>query len=383
MQGTDPAIRLAIIGNPDSPHVKVRVERFKKKNEFTVELFNPSDADRTSAEQSRLEKILRWIPKMDTLFWLARRYRALQQFRPDVVFIMYADSYTLFLSSFLSASVVVSAWGKDLLKEQGALATPTMRMMSRRGLKKAKAIFVVSDHLKSSIIEFMRSLSFPEPVVLHYGIDLEKYRYEPPIKKKSESETKRKIQFFSPRWPLPIYNTGSIITAFIDLCKQEDSAHLFYRDCDIAGSERAKVYADSLKLEIEKSGYADQITALGLMDDENLIEVYNTADVIVSLSRSDGTPLSVLEAMALGKIAVCHRIPSLEAIIDHGVNGFLVDGENREEVTAMFKYIIDEYDKIAIDIGASARKYVEEHANVEREVEVYTNEFKKLKMMAQ
>lgn len=383
MQETEQAIRLAVIGNPDSPHVKARVDRFKKKGEFTVELFDPSDAERNSSEKSRIEKVLRWIPKMATLFWLARRYWALKHFRADVIFVMYADSYTLYLSSFLSASVVVSTWGGDLLKEQGALATPMLRMMSRRGLKKAEAIFAVSDHLKKSIIEFMNPHSIPDPVVQHYGIDLEKYRINPDFKLKKGSSTDQKIIFFSPRWALPLYNIEAVVEGFITLNRTECSAHLIYRDCDISGSAEAESYARFLKQKLEEAGIADRTTTLGLVDEDTRIETYNKSDVVVSLALTDGTPLSVLEAMALGKILVCHRIPSLEAIIDHGVNGFLVDGEEPQSVKEMFKYIIDHFHTIAADIGASARRYVEEHANIEREVEIYLSEFKKLKTKTQ
>lgn len=382
MQGTDQAIRLAVIGNRNSPHVITRVERFKKQKEFTLELFDPSDAERNSTELGLMEKISRWIPKMATLFWLARRYRTLQDFRPDVVFIMYADSYTLFLSSFLPASVVVSAWGGDLLKEQGAFATPIMRMMSRRGLKKAEAIFAVSNRLKTAILEFMSPHPIPEPVVLHYGIDLEKYHLDTKSKKKSDTPTDQKITFFSPRWALPLYNIEAVIEGFITLDRLDRSAHLIYRDCDIIGSADAESYAQFLKQRLEEAGVADHTTALGLVDEDTQIETYKNSDVVVSLALSDGTPLSVLEAMALGKIVVCHRIPSLESMIDHGVNGFLVDGENRDDVSKMFKYIIDHYPTLAADIGASARRYVEEHANVEREVEIYISEFKKLKTEA-
>src|ERR1700730_5307639 len=57
----------------------------------------------------------------------------------------------------------------------------------------------------------------------------------------------------------------------------------------------------------------------------DMAQLYAAADVIVSPTEHDGTPNSVLEAMACGSFPIVSDIESLREWIDDGVNGFVVD----------------------------------------------------------
>jgi glycosyltransferase involved in cell wall biosynthesis len=79
--------------------------------------------------------------------------------------------------------------------------------------------------------------------------------------------------------------------------------------------------------------------------------------------------------MALGKIVVCGRINSLEKLIDDGKTGFLVDINNPEEIAQKLYYIEQNFLVLQREIGQNARKFVEQHANIHREVDVYVSKF--------
>jgi glycosyltransferase involved in cell wall biosynthesis len=59
-----------------------------------------------------------------------------------------------------------------------------------------------------------------------------------------------------------------------------------------------------------------------------LADSYHTAQVMVSPSIHDGTPNSLLEAMACGTFPVCGDLESIREWITHGENGLLVDPTN-------------------------------------------------------
>jgi len=369
--------KIAILGNRTSPHVVERAERLRKDERLSVKIFDGS-IYRNSTKNKK--PFLNWvegkIPKLSTILWLKRRYVDLRLYDPDLIFIMYADPYSLLLASILDKRYIVSAWGGDLLSEQGALNTISSRAMTRRGLSKADAIYTVSEHLKESISELMGNRTYPEPNVQYYGIDLKKYEAEPAGMKQVNRE--KNIIFYSPRWALPIYNIKTVVNAFINLHKKTYKISLIYRDRDLLNSEESIKYGDSLKEKIKQANLADKTKAVGLLSEEQRIDMMKECDIVLSFSESDGTPLSLLEAMASGKIVVCHRIPSIQDLIDHGNNGFLVDQNNMEEVVELLYHIIQNFDSIVSEVGNAARKFAEDYADLELEIDEYKATFKKI-----
>ncbi|MDP4914451.1 MAG: glycosyltransferase, partial [Saprospiraceae bacterium] len=100
-------------------------------------------------------------------------------------------------------------------------------------------------------------------------------------------------------------------------------------------------------------------STIGVLSENEHIKSFENASVIISLAPSDGTPVTILEAMALGKIVVCGRINSLEKLIDDGKTGFLVDINNPEEIAQKLYYIEQNFLVLQREIGQNARKFVE------------------------
>ncbi len=68
---------------------------------------------------------------------------------------------------------------------------------------------------------------------------------------------------------------------------------------------------------------AENIAVTGWMDRASGIAALNGLDVFLLPSRWEGLPLSLLEAMYLGKLCIASDIPSLRSILRHGENGLL------------------------------------------------------------
>ena len=45
-----------------------------------------------------------------------------------------------------------------------------------------------------------------------------------------------------------------------------------------------------------------------------------------------GSPMKIFEYMAMGKIVIAPRVPAVEEIIEHGIDGVLIRGGNPEEL---------------------------------------------------
>ncbi len=56
----------------------------------------------------------------------------------------------------------------------------------------------------------------------------------------------------------------------------------------------------------------------------DLVEALSVIDIFVMTSTSEGSPNALIEAFAMKKITIGSDVPSINEIIDHGKNGFLV-----------------------------------------------------------
>lgn len=126
------------------------------------------------------------------------------------------------------------------------------------------------------------------------------------------------------------------------------------------GPERKKLEKLSIDLEI-----AENVIFPGFISNEELPKLMSIADIFVLPSIVDrrgdteGLGLVLLEAMACGTPVIGTNVGGIPYIIKNGVNGFLVEQKNSEQLA---KEIIRLFDKdLGQKIGKAGKKYVEEN----------------------
>ncbi|MGY2134515.1 glycosyltransferase family 4 protein [Hymenobacter sp. HD11105] len=75
---------------------------------------------------------------------------------------------------------------------------------------------------------------------------------------------------------------------------------------------------------IAAKGLQEQVRVLGWMGDEEKLHWLQQADTMVLPSYNEGLPMSILEAMAGGKIIISSRVGGIPDLVTEGVNGFLI-----------------------------------------------------------
>jgi glycosyltransferase involved in cell wall biosynthesis len=99
-------------------------------------------------------------------------------------------------------------------------------------------------------------------------------------------------------------------------------------------AERANVFCafigdgdtTSLSSAVQRTGLGDRCAIHGYSRAARRIAA--AADVLVLPSRSEGQPLSVLEAFADGVLVAVSRIPELVELVDDGVTGMVFDAND-------------------------------------------------------
>jgi 1,2-diacylglycerol 3-alpha-glucosyltransferase len=74
-----------------------------------------------------------------------------------------------------------------------------------------------------------------------------------------------------------------------------------------------------------QDGLSERVTLTGLVPYAQMPAVYNAAHVWISTSQSEVQPMVALEAAACGLPAVAFADLALQGVIEHGVNGFVVE----------------------------------------------------------
>lgn len=78
---------------------------------------------------------------------------------------------------------------------------------------------------------------------------------------------------------------------------------------------------NAFKNKIRNLGLENHVTILGYVPEMDTL--YSSSDIVISTSKSEGLPLALLEAFAVGTPVVATTVPGNSDIITHGVDGFL------------------------------------------------------------
>lgn len=231
---------------------------------------------------------------------ISRIKNILLEINPEVVHIHQVNRLAYFVSKVanqLNIRVVTTAWGSDvlLIPKKNAL----YHFLVKETLKKSAVVTADS----KDMIEAMNAiLPSDKYTLLQYGID--------PIK----SVEKEKV-IYSNRLHEPLYRIDKIIDYFNDFSKLHPEWKLV-----IAGSGSE---TEQLKNKVKSLQLDSKISFVGWQKKDENRNWYARASIYVSLPKSDGTSVSVLEAMSAGCLPVVSNLPVSHEWIVSGQNGII------------------------------------------------------------
>jgi glycosyltransferase involved in cell wall biosynthesis len=97
---------------------------------------------------------------------------------------------------------------------------------------------------------------------------------------------------------------------------------------------------------------------LGCLNHHHLLPVIQKAKMVILPSRTEGLPLSVLEAMACNKLVLVSPVGGLTHLIEDGKNGFLLKDLSVEGLRDQIRWILNEYSSLKEKIGSKPRESI-------------------------
>ena len=133
----------------------------------------------------------------------------------------------------------------------------------------------------------------------------------------------------------PEKNIGYLIKAFAALLKSVPQAILW-----IAGRGPEGPALERLCAQL---GVSDRVQFLGFLDHATLARYYAACDVFVLPSLQEAQPLVAMEAMWFGRpVIVTRAIVAAEEMVEEGRNGYIVDPDSVDDLTARLRTLAAE-----------------------------------------
>ena len=242
--------------------------------------------------------------------------RIISKFKPSIIHVHQANSYAFMavLANRSKIPLVLTTWGSDvlLLPQKGIL----QRVMVRFVLKKATVI-TADAHFMAEAIQ--KLIGKKEVEIINFGINL--------VSPKSSVERKKII--FSNRMHTSLYNIDQVIFQVKEfLLKQRDWKLIIAAEGEQTNSLKKIVREEFLEQYVEFVGF--------LAKEENLY-YYSSAMFYISIPKSDGTSISLLEAMAYGCIPITSDLPANKEWINHLENGIISNGNLSDDLELAMK----------------------------------------------
>jgi glycosyltransferase involved in cell wall biosynthesis len=114
----------------------------------------------------------------------------------------------------------------------------------------------------------------------------------------------------------------------------------------------------ALESEVRRLGLASVVRLTGERND--VAQLLAASDVFVLSSRSEGLPLSILEAMAAGLPVVATNVGGVVELVLEGETGFLVPPGDPQSLVGALERLLDD-SALRRRLGAAGRIRVEEH----------------------
>ncbi len=291
--------------------------------------------------------------------------KVLKEFKPDIVHSGYAWQVGILPVAADFHPHLSMPWGSDILIEPDK--SYIIKKLVKKVMNSADHIQCDAEFVKQKIIG---DYILPENkiTVFPWGIDLSLFKPgdKATARKKLNIDGGKFVAIFN-RHLEPIYGVGDLLEGFKIFSEGKDDVLMLMLS---EGSEKTSAVKFIAENKLE-----DKIHLLGRIVNNELPVFLNCSDVFISSSLSDGSSLSLLEAMACGLGIVVTDVPAIKEWVNSS-NGFVVPRRNPKEIANALEQYYNNMKLLKLH-GSASIKITQEKANWDKNYirlkEIYNN----------
>jgi len=250
--------------------------------------------------------------------------RALTDLKPDLVHLHSAKAGILgrLVARRLAVPAVYTAHGWPFTEGISGVKRKFYASVERAMAKITKRIITVSEYDRNIAIQ--EKVAFPEQmVVVHNGV------HDVPHILRTENRSQGARLVMVARFDEP-KDQRAVVESLENLRDLDWSI-------DFIGDGPT---LESTKSLVDNLGLSERVSFLGERDDVS--ERLSRADALVLVSRWEGLPLTILEAMRTGLPVVASDVGGVSEAVSNGVTGYLVPRNGRTELIGSLRKIISD-----------------------------------------
>lgn len=236
---------------------------------------------------------------------LADLRRVVGQIKPDLIHAGPIQR-SAFLAALINYTPLISvSWGYDLLHD--ADRNVFWRYATRFTLKRSEILLGDCQAVRDKAVEF--GMPDEKIVTFPWGIDLDAFKPGGfPFQESSQ------FTLLSARNWEPIYGVDILARAFVTSAQQNDNLRLVMLGGGSLAEEIREIFV--------RGGVIDRVIFPGHVAHTNLPAYFQMSDLYISASHTDGSSISLIEALASGRPAIVSDIPGNREWIEPGINGW-------------------------------------------------------------
>jgi glycosyltransferase involved in cell wall biosynthesis len=251
-----------------------------------------------------------------------------------------------FLVALLGFKPLVSvSWGYDLLHD--AYRNRFWRFATKFTLQRSAILIGDCDTVRKQAVE----LGMPDDkiVTFPWGIDLKSF-----TPGKIPSKGRNQFTLLSTRNWEPIYGVEILARAFVKAAHQFEGLKLI-----LLGNGSQASY---LRQIFTRGGVLDRVIFPGHVTHTDLPNFYKMSDLYVSASRTDGSSISLLEALASGRPVIVSDIPGNREWVEPGIHGWWFKDGDEEDLARIILEAVDQPQQLS-EMSRAARQLAEKRAD--------------------
>lgn len=298
-------MRIAYLADASSIHTRNWAQYFVKKD-YEIHVISFSRGEIPGAKVHFI-KCDYTKSKLRYLLSLPRIKRTIAKIKPNILHAHFITSYGFIGALTGFHPLLMTAHGSDILV--GPEKSQILKSFVKYSLLKADLITSAGKHLTERIRQTVPSIE--NILTFQYGVDLNVFT------RVSEKNTEEDSEIFiiSLRALKPLHRVNMLVESATSVLERFPNVKFIILG---SGSEEEKI-----KTYIKEKMLSDSFRFLGHVSHEKVAFFLNRSHIYISCSTSDGTSLSLLEAMASGAFPIVSDIPANRDWISSGQNGFL------------------------------------------------------------
>lgn len=288
---------------------------------------------------------------------LAQTRRALATFKPDVLHAHYINEAGWLAAASGFRPFMITAWGSDVYQapRESLLAAKASPWSVRR------ADWVTADS-KAQVRALCTMGVHPERCsAVNWGVEMASFdeaRLAGSAFRAKYELGPDDLLILAPRQWIENSNIDVVVDAFALVREKFPGARLFLKRMKANPHE----YSSRIEAQIARLRLSGAVHVLEEMPEVDVPTMYAAADIMISICTSDGTPVSLLEAMAARCAVVVSDLPDLAEWVENGTNGFRVPARDTRAATQSLERLLSNA-ALRTRLGAAGRRIAEARAN--------------------